>query len=133
MTSALRVVAAAVVHDGLTLACRRASGRAAAGKWEFPGGKVEPGEGPRVALVRELREELGIEVEILELIDRSSTRVGEVTIDLSTYAARLRTRRPEQSTDHDLLGWFTPAELPQLDWAAPDLPAVSALSGKEVH
>lgn len=127
MTVELEVVAAAILDDGWFLACRRAPGKAAAGRWEFPGGKVEPGEDPRAALGRELLEELAVEVEVGELLDRSQTKVGDIIIDLATYDVKLLGRRPDQSTDHDQLGWFALDELASLDWAAPDLPAVEAL------
>lgn len=127
MGTELVVVAAAIQNDGLVLACRRAPGKAAAGRWEFPGGKVEESEDPRSALERELREELGIAVEIRELLDRSRTRVGDLTIDLATYDARLVEDAPTQSTDHDVLGWFPMEELQSLDWADPDLPAVAVI------
>lgn len=127
MTVELEVVAAAILDDGLLFACRRAPGKAAAGRWEFPGGKVEAGENPRAALERELLEELDVQVEVGVLLDRSQTSVGDIIIDLATYEVRLLGRRPTHSTDHDQLGWFALEELPNLDWATPDLPAVAAV------
>ncbi|WP_152354028.1 NUDIX domain-containing protein [Brachybacterium subflavum] len=62
--SAIAVVGAIIVRDGLVFAARRSPERSAGGLWEFPGGKVEPGETPQEALVRELREELGVRVEV---------------------------------------------------------------------
>jgi 8-oxo-dGTP diphosphatase len=127
MAVELEVVAAAILDDGLMLACRRAPGKAAAGRWEFPGGKVDAGEDPKAALERELLEELEIQVEVGDLLDRTQTKVGDVIIDLATYEVTLLGRRPNQSTDHDQLGWFALDELASLDWATPDLPAVAAL------
>ncbi|MFM7212080.1 MAG: NUDIX domain-containing protein, partial [Actinomycetota bacterium] len=59
------VVAAAILRDGRYLAARRTRPAWAAGRWEFPGGKVEPGETEQQALVREIREELGVEIEVV--------------------------------------------------------------------
>lgn len=127
MKAQVLVVAAAILDDGLILGCRRAPGRAAAGKWEFPGGKVEDGEEPSVALRREVFEELNIEVLVGDLINRTQTEVGEFIIDLATYNATLANQRPVHSTDHDRLAWFALDELDALDWASPDLPVVAAL------
>ena len=82
----IEVVAGVLTRpDGRVLTCRRAPDRPAAGQWEFPGGKVEPGELAAEALRRELHEELGLDVVVGEPIDRSLTRVGNVHIDLATY------------------------------------------------
>lgn len=108
------------------LACRRAPGKSAAGKWEFPGGKVEDGEAPEDALAREIGEELGLDVEVGALVDRSSTPVGTALIDLACYLVRFSVR-PTSSADHDVLVWHPLAELDHLDWADPDWPAVRRL------
>ena len=63
------MVGAAVLRDGRVLAARRTAPAAAAGRWELPGGKVEPGESPAEALVREVREECGVECEVGDLLD----------------------------------------------------------------
>ena len=73
------VVAAAIVRDGRVLAARRTQPANVAGRWELPGGKVDPGETPEQALVRELREELGIETAtscLAPIADRKSTRLN---------------------------------------------------------
>ncbi|AWB96375.1 DNA mismatch repair protein MutT [Agromyces badenianii] len=124
----LEVVAAAIILDDRIFACRRAPGRASAGCWELPGGKVEPGESPRDALRREIAEELSVTIVTGALIDRSQTTVGDQVIDLATYESRIIGSLPTRSTDHDELGWFTRSELRGLQWAAPDLPAVVVLA-----
>jgi 8-oxo-dGTP diphosphatase len=70
------VAAAVVVEDARVLLTRRKPGTHLAGAWEFPGGKVEPGEDPRAALVRELGEELGIDVSVGEIVDVTFHRYG---------------------------------------------------------
>ena len=122
------IVVAAVIRDGdRILACRRGPGKDAAGRWEFPGGKVEPGETPEAALARELGEELGVDARIGRLVDRTVTVAGGRAIDLACYAATLTGGRPAGSTDHDELRWVRPEELRTLDWADADLPAVTIL------
>jgi 8-oxo-dGTP diphosphatase len=123
----LEVVAAVMVRDGRVLACRRAAHKPGAGTWEFPGGKVEPGERPEEALAREIREELGIDVTVGALVDRSEVPVGDRVIDLACYLADPVGPLPTTSTDHDELRWVPVAELGTLAWSAPDLPAVARL------
>lgn len=120
----LHVVAAVIEHDGRVLACRRRAGKADAGKWEFPGGKIEPGETPAQALVREIQEELSVTIEVVGELTTDDTAVGDRTIRLTCLNATLTADPPQSSTDHDALRWLSPAELHTLDWAAPDLPAV---------
>ncbi|QJU52784.1 (deoxy)nucleoside triphosphate pyrophosphohydrolase [Herbiconiux sp. KACC 21604] len=124
----LEVVAAVFLKGGRVLGCRRAPGRSAAGKWELPGGKVEPGEDPRDALRREVSEELGVEVMVGDLLDRSSTVVGTMTIDLACYSVMLTSNEPSSSTDHDALMWLEPANVMELEWATPDLPMIRKVS-----
>lgn len=123
----LHVVAAIIVRGSEILACRRASHKAAAGKWEFPGGKVDAGEGPHEALVREIREELGLDCEAVSTYDISDTPVGRQTIRLETVLCRIPAITQLTSTDHDEFKWVSPGEIATLDWAEPDLPAVKLL------
>lgn len=121
-------VVAAVFTDGdLLLACRRHADRQAGGLWEFPGGKLEPGEAPEAALEREIAEELDVEIEVGELLDRSTTMVDGTPITLQCYFVRPLGAPPVASTDHDLVSWFRREGLIWLRWAAPDRPAVRQL------
>jgi 8-oxo-dGTP diphosphatase len=113
------VVAAAVLHRGRVLAQQRAYPPAAAGRWELPGGRVEPAESARAALVRECREELAVEVVPGEqlgpdvpLPDGSLLRV---------HAARLvaPTAQPVP-VEHAALRWVHVTELAELDWLDTD-------------
>ncbi len=125
----LDVVAAVIVHGGRVLACRRGEGKVDAGKWEFPGGKVERGESPAQALAREIREELGVDVRVGELLRSDVTDAAARSIRLTCLAATLAGPRPTASTDHDRMEWVRPTELAMLDWAMPDLPMVREIAG----
>jgi 8-oxo-dGTP diphosphatase len=113
------VVGAAILRDGCVLAARRTSPAAAAGRWEFPGGKVEPGETRDAALLREVAEELGCRVEVTGWL------AGEVTISgahtLAIALARLVDGEPEP-VEHDLVRWLAAGELGDLDWLEADRP-----------
>ena len=120
----LLVVGAAVVRGGRVLACRRTAPPAAAGRWEFPGGKVEPGESPDDALVRELREELGVEASVTAWLDGAAAigdthelRVAVVAID-----------GDPEPVEHDAIRWLGPAELDDVDWLEPDQPFLAELA-----
>jgi 8-oxo-dGTP diphosphatase len=123
----MRVVAAVIRDDGKLLACRRGGNHELAGKWEFPGGKVEHGETDQDALAREISEELGVAVIVEELIIQSSMARGLGSIEMFTYYARLVEGRPTGSSDHDRMEWLTPEELEPLDWAELDIPVVKAI------
>ncbi|MDG1051358.1 MAG: NUDIX domain-containing protein [Planctomycetota bacterium] len=124
-------VAAAVIQRGdRVLVARRARPAALAGKWEFPGGKLEPGETGQEALAREIVEELDLRVEAGVALGRSH-RVpsGEDAPDLrlTAYAARaLDPSHEPRLVDgtHDSLRWVTAEELPTLDLAPLDVPLV---------
>jgi 8-oxo-dGTP diphosphatase len=125
MMERIMVVGAALLNDGRLLAARRSAPPELAGRWELPGGKVEPGETPEDALVRELREELGIET-------RSVARVpGEWPLEapyvLRVWTARLLSGVPEPLQDHDELRWLTPDEIWDVEWLDQDVPAVKAV------
>lgn len=106
------VVAAALVRDARVLAARRSAPHPLAGGWEFPGGKVEPGEGEPDALVRECREELGVEIAVGARL--GSADQGELRIVL--YAAVLAAGEPEPLEDHDALRWLSAAEIDSVPW-----------------
>lgn len=118
-------VVAAIIQDqsGNYLCCKRGDWKAAPGKWEFPGGKPEQGEELADALVREIKEELGIEIFVVRQFDRSST--GD--IDLVTFVCDLKSAKPTTSTDHSEIRWVPEQELSKLDWAEPDLPALKRI------
>ncbi|MEU7008085.1 (deoxy)nucleoside triphosphate pyrophosphohydrolase [Streptomyces sp. NPDC046332] len=117
------VVAGAVYDRGRLLAARRSAPAELAGRWELPGGKVEPGESAEAALVRELREELGVETEAGERIPGEwPLKPGYV---LRVWTARLLSGDPRPLEDHDELRWLARDELDSVDWLDQDRPAVA--------
>lgn len=118
------VVGGALCDDrGRLLAARRTAPPALAGRWELPGGKVEPGETPEEALVRELREELGVEAEPLGRVEGEWPLGGGLV--LHVWRARLLCGTPRPLQDHDELRWLGAAELFSVDWLDHDRRAVS--------
>lgn len=122
------VVAAIIRRNGLILACRRRDDQDHAGKWEFPGGKVEPGETPVDALRRELREELAIDADIGPLVDQYDfSYPGKPPIRLVFHeVARYRGKLDgEQFAE---IRWVAPADLPALDFLEGDIDFVRRLA-----
>ena len=107
---AVVVAAAVIIRDDRVLLTRRAEGQHLAGLWEFPGGKLEDGESPEEALVRECQEECGIEVEVVEILDVTHHRYPDKDVLLLFYRCKLRTGevRHLQVADH---AWVAPEEL----------------------
>jgi 8-oxo-dGTP diphosphatase len=118
------VVGAAIVRDGRVLAARRSAPPAVAGGWEFPGGKVEPGESAQAALIRECREELGVTVRVGELLGTATIQPG---FELHVYAATLAAGTPHALQDHDELRWLAVAELDAVPWLPADRPILPTL------
>ncbi|MFJ4710853.1 (deoxy)nucleoside triphosphate pyrophosphohydrolase [Streptomyces sp. NPDC088785] len=125
-TEAAVVVVAAALYDtaGRLLAARRSAPPELAGRWELPGGKVEPGEAPERALVRELREELGIEAAPLARVPGEwPLKPGYV---LRVWRCAVVSGDPRPLQDHDDLRWLAPADIWSVDWLDQDVPAVRA-------
>ena len=119
------LVVAALIQDkdGRILCAKRNQDKSQGGKWEFPGGKPEEGETLEGALMREIREELGIDIRVLRLFDQSIT--GD--IELVAFSCELVAVKPSASTDHSELRWLKEEELSGLDWAEADKPALKKL------
>ena len=127
MAKHVEVVGAVIVRDGRVLCAQRGSGTALAGMWEFPGGKVEPGEQPRDALVRELTEELHCDVAVGDFLTTTVHEYDFATISLTTFICEIVAGEPEL-TEHQDVVWLAPGELHTLDWAPADIPAVEMIS-----
>jgi 8-oxo-dGTP diphosphatase len=124
-----QVVAAALLRDGRVLAQQRAFPPEAAGRWELPGGRVEPGESAADALVRECREELGVEVVPGEQVGTDVPLPSGST--LRVHLAHLaRPGAIPSPVEHAALRWVSRTELAELDWLEADralLPDLQAL------
>jgi 8-oxo-dGTP diphosphatase len=120
------IVGAAIIARGQVLACARADPPEMAGRWEFPGGKVEPGETEVEALIRECDEELGVRVEVGDRIG-GDVRLGHGRSVLRVYAARLVDGDRPRPLEHSELRWLTANELHSVVWLPADAPIVAAL------
>lgn len=121
-------VAAAVLRDeeGRVLVSRRLAGRHLAGLWEFPGGKIEPGEAPEAGLARELEEELGIETGPSRPLVAVRHEYPEKIVRLCLYEVHSYVGEPRGEEGQDLR-WVTPAELGELEMPAADRPLIRLL------
>lgn len=121
------VVGAVIVDAGLVLCAQRGPDGSLAGRWEFPGGKVEHGESGRLALEREIDEELQCVVEVGDEIATTRYDDGRVVVVLTTFWCRIVSGTP-QLTEHSALRWVAPGGLGGLDWAPADVPAVELVA-----
>ena len=125
----INVVAAAIERDGKIFCAQRSEGKSLGGFWEFPGGKLEIGESPEQALVREIKEELNSEIEIISYINEASYDYDFGTVVMKTYHAKLVSGNLEL-LEHQNSTWLAPHELKSLNWAPVDRPAVELLTNK---
>ena len=115
----IKVTAAIIEENGRILIARRKPGARMGRKWEFPGGKVEPGEEPEQALARELEEELAISARVGRLLGRTMFEVDGVSFELLAYRAERVAGEPV-CKEHEEIRWVEPRELPSYDLAESD-------------
>jgi 8-oxo-dGTP diphosphatase len=123
----VRVVAAVIRGPGGFLISRRLAGAERGGQWEFPGGKVEPGEAEPEALRREIREELGCEVEVGPFLARHRHRYPDLEVELAFYACRLPAGAEPRPHGVASLAWAPPGTLASYDFCEADRPVLPAL------
>ena len=124
-------VAAGVIFDRnqRLLACERPQGKALAGKWEFPGGKLEPGETAEQALRRELHEELALEVTVLDEMYRLTVKTPDnKTLILHFLRALLKNDSTPVSCENQRFCWLEKSKLSELDWLDTDQEFVEYLA-----
>ena len=96
-------------------------------KWEFPGGKLEDGETREGALIRELKEELRIDVDPFEFVLTVDHTYPDFRLIMHSFKCRILNDKEPELTEHLDLKWLSPSELDVLDWAAADVPIVEVL------
>ena len=121
------VVAAVIERENLILICQRKRTARHALKWEFPGGKVEPGEEHRAALARELHEELGIAATIGDEMDRYEVRYGEGPLTQLFFFHVTDFVGEPQNLDFEQIVWAPRSELKEYDFLEGDLRFIGKL------
>lgn len=122
----LFVVAGAIIKDGKVFAAQRGASGKTAFKWEFPGGKINPGETPEQALARELVEELSINVKVHELIYSVVDEYEDVILHIDTYKCSLISGEPTLS-EHINMAWSDKNELDKLNFSPADAPVLEKI------
>lgn len=117
----LHVACALIEHNGFVLAAQRSAAMSLPLKWEFPGGKLEPGESPEECLERELLEELGARVVIRQPLGLLTHRYDAFTVTLYPFVCSLLSSDITLH-EHGAVAWLPPGELHTLDWLEADLP-----------
>lgn len=122
----MRVTAGVMEENGRVLIARRGPGKHMAGKWEFPGGKIEPGETPEQSLERELGEELAVRARVGGFLCRTFFEGDGVSLELLVYRVDRLEGEP-QLLEHEEIRWVLPTELLSYDLADSDRCVVETL------
>jgi len=122
-----QVTAAVIEKEGKILIAQRRKGRTLGGRWEFPGGKIEPGETAEACLKRELKEEFDIESEVGKFIIASQFRYCLVPIELLAYRVK-HISGEFKVKEHEEIRWVSPSDLTSYDFTPADKPIVALLS-----
>jgi 8-oxo-dGTP diphosphatase len=123
------VVAAVLRRDGRILVTRRHAHAERGGQWEFPGGKVEPGESEPAALVREIREELDCDVAVGALLARTRHRYPDLEVELAFYACTVGAESEPRLVGAAAMEWAEPERLASYDFCEADRPVLPVLLG----
>ncbi|HAA54782.1 MAG TPA: 8-oxo-dGTP diphosphatase MutT [Myxococcales bacterium] len=127
MKKTVEVVGAVITNEqGEILCALRAEDMSMSGLWEFPGGKIEAGEAPKKAIVREIQEELGCLIEVHTQVEDTLHEYEHIIVRLLTFHANIKEGSPE-AKEHETLRWVAKKDLASLRWAPADIPAVESL------
>ena len=121
----MKVVAAIIVHEDKVFATQRGYGEFKDG-WEFPGGKVESGETPEVALIREIEEELDTEIEVQELLDTVEYDYPTFHLSMDCFISTVKSGDLVLK-EHEAAKWLTLETLDSVDWLPADLSLVDKI------
>jgi 8-oxo-dGTP diphosphatase len=121
----LHVTCAIIERDGLILAAQRSADMNMPLKWEFPGGKIDPGETPEACLIREILEEMGICIRVGEGLPSSTHQYPALRVTLYPFICSIESGEIVLH-EHSAINWLRPSELHTLDWAEADLPVIAA-------
>lgn len=126
----VEVVAAVIVKDDKILATQRGYGDFK-GKWEFPGGKIEQGETHREALVREIKEELNADIEVLMFLTKVDHDYEKFHLTMHTYVCSLKdkiekVKHGDEEFEHDNMIWLDEKHLDDVDWLPADIKVINA-------
>lgn len=121
-------VVCAVMEDGngRFLACQRPQGKHLGGLWEFPGGKIDPGESPQGALIREISEELAVDIEVDQALQAVVCNYGVKQVRLHPFRCRILCGEPHP-VEHERIQWCAPGDFDALEWAEADLPILAEI------
>ena len=114
----VRVVAAIIIHENKIFATQRGYGEFKDG-WEFPGGKIEPGETPQEALVREIKEELDIEIEVKDFLETVEYDYPKFHLSMDCFFCTIRSGELVLK-EHEAAKWLTAETLESVEWLPAD-------------
>ena len=114
----VKVVAAIIIHENKIFATQRGYGEFKDG-WEFPGGKIEPGETPQEALVREIKEELDIEIEVKDFLETVEHDYPEFHLSMDCFFCAIKSGELVLK-EHEAAKWLTVETLDSVDWLPAD-------------
>lgn len=126
MSEQINVVGAIIRQNGLVLCAQRGKEKSLPGLWEFPGGKIEPGETMQDALRREVFEELSCNINVGSKVVTTIYEYDFGSVSLTTFYCELISGSPS-TTEHASIIWLDPENLSSLEWAPADIPAVAQI------
>ncbi len=128
----LEVVAALIWQDGKFFACQRPEHKARGGLWEFVGGKVEPGETKEAALIRECREELGVNIRVQDVFMDVLHEYPDITVHLTLFNARFTGEEPKM-LEHQAFMWVTPEDADETVFCPADKEILDEIRRRTLH